>query len=217
MFSLCSAVIYQIVEEVAGGQRRLRQCKHVDEHGAWAGVGRWINKIGISARQIRVTASKDTSALVTAWHLAEQRHTNADDPQLHFDRALIYSFVFNRAHIYTYFTNTPSPHVTRHFHIRILSVRPFPSRGSLVRFILSHQWVLRHMTAEEARRTCFQACFLSAMSQDEKHVSSKNTWRLKFHASEIDTQSKSGWFAGGRNLPLMVRNLIARLLLTYKT
>lgn len=66
MFSLCSAVIYQIVEEVAGGQRRLRQCKHVDEHGAWAGVGRWINKIGIFACQIRVTASKDTSALVTA-------------------------------------------------------------------------------------------------------------------------------------------------------
>lgn len=69
MFSLCSAVIYQIVEEVVGDRGGCGNANTSTLHNAWAGVGRWINKIGIFACQIRVTASKDTSAasaLVTA-------------------------------------------------------------------------------------------------------------------------------------------------------
>lgn len=161
-----------------------------------------------------VSGARARHRLTFSWAAA---HKCGWPPRLHFDRALFIS-LFLTVHIFIHISQTRHPLMSRDTSTPVAqSFRPFPSCGSLVRFILSRQWVLRRLTAEKPRRTRFQACFLSAMSQDEKHVSSKNTWRLKFHAFEIDTQSKSGWFAGGRNLPPMVRNPIVRLLVTYKT
>lgn len=175
IFFLFSALIYQIVEQPAGTKERT-QCKHAHMPQRRAGVGRWVNKIG---RQIRVTASKDTSApsaLVTRWHLTERQHRTAADRQLY-------------------------PGL---FLMTLDFVSPFTSPGSFIPFVATYAAVISYVREV----SCFLSdTFHPRIPNDQNYTTSNPTvkvWAGCVAGGESHPNNKST----GRNKWIILTNIV---------
>ena len=114
-FHFCFRVTSQTCRKACGAKRRNSAAATQTQRRAHcrAGVGRWVNKIAIFACHIRVTASKDTSAVsthVNEWHLTELQTARPGWPL----SSHAHTFC-NQLHAHTY-QHIHCPLFTGHFH-----------------------------------------------------------------------------------------------------